>query len=268
MLSRCCRDLSETLSCGTPRYSRRVTAQPVPGEPEAPAEKEWWDDPAMPWRHKPGRADIACMTALSVVAIYGLVMMPLRPVMLGLAPHILGSLGYRTGLVLIGAMASQGDQWWPLVLLFGSLMAMKFDWVYWWAGKLWGRNIMDVWAANKSERTQRRWNRLWDGVRRFESLWIFLTFLPIPLPAGVIYAALGAAGTKLWKFLTVCFLSAVTTSAAYMYLGYAIGEPAVAVVDAYGKYLWYVSIAILVGMFAVYWWRNRSTKDADASTSD
>lgn len=233
----------------------------APSGADEAAEPEWWDDPALPWRHRPGRADIACMSAMSVVAIYALVMLPLRPVMLGLAPHLLGSLGYRTGLVLVGALAAVGDLWWPVVLVIGSLMAMKFDWVYWWAGRLWGRNIMDVWAANKSPRTQRRWDKVWEFTHRYETLAIIVTFLPIPLPAGVIYAALGASGTRLWKFLTVGFLSSLATTAGYMALGYWIGEPAVEVVDTYGQYLWYLSIAIIVGMVAVYWWRQRSKPD-------
>lgn len=245
------------------RYPRGVTSEPSPHEPEAPTpEPEWWDDPALPWRHKPERADFTCMGALGVVAVYGLVMLPLRPVMLGLAPHLLGSLGYRTGLVLVGALAATGDVWWPLVLILGAAMAMKFDWIYWWAGKLWGRSIMDVWSANKSPRTQRYWARIWDGARRYEKLAIVLTFLPLPLPAGVIYAALGAAGTSLRTFLTVDALAALGSTAAYLALGYWIGEPAVEVVDTYGRYLWYVSIAILVGMLAVFWSRSRQKASA------
>ena len=64
--------------------------------------------------------------------------------------------------------------------------------------------------------------------------------------------------------LTVGFLSALVTTAGYMALGYWIGEPAVQAVDTYGRYLWYVSIAILVGMLAVFWYRQ---KKADAAVS-
>ena len=122
----------------------------VAGDP--PAERAWWDDPALPWRHEPTRADLVCMAALGVVAVYGLVMLPLRPAILGLAPQVHGSLGYRTGVVMSGALAAVGDPWWPLVLVLGSLMTIKFSWVYWWAGRLWGRHIMEVWAAGRSER--------------------------------------------------------------------------------------------------------------------
>ena len=220
-------------------------------------EREWWDDPALPWRHAPTRADYACLTALGVAGVYGLVMLPLRPVMLGLAPHLMGSLGYRTGLVLVGALAAVGDVWWPLVLVFGSLASIKFDWIYWWAGRLWGRNIMDIWTSGKSERTRRRWESVWRMTHRYETLAIIVTFLPIPIPAAVVYAALGAAGTSLTKFLTVGGLSALATTAGYMALGYWIGAPAVEAVDTYGQYLWYLSIAIIVAMLATWWWREK-----------
>lgn len=225
--------------------------------PAAAGEKEWWDDPSLPWRHKPEKADIWCMSAMGFVAVYTLVMIPLRPAVLALSPHVVGGLGYRTGLILIGAMASQGDPWWPLIWILGAAMAMKFDWIYWWDGRLWGRNIVDMWAANKSKRTQRIYDRAWDLTHRYETLAIVLTFLPIPLPAGVIYAALGAAGTTLRKFLTVGALSSLVTTAGYLYLGYLFGAPAVELFDVYGKYLWYLSIALLVGMLVVYFWKAR-----------
>ena len=163
----------------------------------------------------------------------------------------------------MGALAAVGDQWWPLVLVLGALMSMKFDWIYWWAGRLWGRSILDVWVHGKSPRTQRRYERAWGWARRYETLAIFVTFLPIPIPAAVVYAALGAAGTSLRKFLSVGFASALLTSGAYLALGFWIGEPAVAAVDAYGKYLWYLSIAILVGMLAVYFYRERQRAAAE-----
>lgn len=229
-----------------------------------PADQEWWDDPALPWKHKPTRADIACFSWLSVVAVYGLVMLPLRPVILGLAPQVIGSLGYRTGFVMSGALAATGDNWWPVVLLLGSLGAMKFDWVYWWAGKRWGRNLIEVWSG-RSERARRANERAERLARKYETLAIAVTFLPIPLPAGVIYAVLGEAGTSLRKFLTVTFASALASTAAYMYLGFLIGEPAVALMEAYGQYLWYLSLAILGGMILTWWWKKRSAPSQPAA---
>lgn len=221
--------------------------------------REWWEEPGLPWKHKPTRADIACLSWMGVASVYGLILLPLRPVMLGLAPHLLGSLGYRTGLVMTGALGSIGDRWWPLVLVLGSLMAMKFDWIYWWAGKLWGHGLIEVWSG-RSERARRRNQRAIAFTQRFESLAIFVTYLPIPMPAAVVYAALGAAGTRLSKFLIVSFLSSLITSGLYLCLGWTIGEPAVELINQYGQVLWYVSIAILVGMIGVAWWKARQPK--------
>ena len=119
----------------TPGEGQQPPSQQPPEEqPDAAApEQEWWNEPGLPWKHKPTRSDIACLSWMGVATVYGLVLLPLRPVMLGLAPHLLGSLGYRTGLVMTGALGSIGDAWWPLVMVLGSLMAMKFDWIYWWA---------------------------------------------------------------------------------------------------------------------------------------
>lgn len=230
--------------------------------PSPDAEPEWWDDPSLPWSKKPTRADFACLTAMSLAGIYGLVMLPLRPVILGLAPHLLGSLGYRVGLVMVGALAATGVSGWPIVLVIGSLMAMKFGWIFWWAGKLWGRKILDVWVSEKSPRTQRRFERAWSWAHRYETLAIVVTFLPIPIPQSVVYAALGAAGTSLKKFLGVSLAAALASSGVYMLLGYALGEPAVQIVQAYQQYLYYLSIAILVGMLAVWWWRQRNKAEA------
>lgn len=229
-------------------------AGPDVGEAE---EKPWWDNPGLPWKHQPTRSDIACLSWLGAISVYSLVMMPLRPVMLGLSPHVLGGLGYRTGLVMMGALAATGDPWWPLVLVLGSLGAIKFDWIYWWAGKLWGHGLIEVWSG-RSERARRRNDWAIRFAHKYETLAIALTFTPLPMPAGVIYAALGAAGTKLWKFLTVGGISALISTAGYLYLGYWIGEPAVELVQQYGQWLWYVSLAILAGMIGLFWWQNRN----------
>ncbi len=228
---------------------------------EAPADPDWWDDPSLPWRHKPTRADIACFSWISVVAIYSLVMMPLRPLLLASAPHVLASLGSWTGSILIGARAAVGDPWWPLVWVLGTFGLIKFDWVYWWAGRLWGRNLIEVWSG-RSERARRTNERAERFARKYETWAIAITFLPIPLPRAVIFAVLGEAGTSLKKFLTVALASSFVSTGAYLAVGYWIGEPAVAVMEAYGRYLWYLSLAILVAMLGNYWWKQRSQTDS------
>ena len=113
-------------------------------------EKEWWEDASLPWNSKPTRQDYWCLGWFGFVGIFGLAMIPLRAWLLGLDPPIMLALtGSRVGAASTGALAGVGQapHWW-LYLLIGSLVAIKFDWIYWWAGKLWGRGILDVQAAN------------------------------------------------------------------------------------------------------------------------
>ncbi len=238
-----------------------AAAPPEPTSASATDEQEWWRDPSLPWKHKPEPADIACMAWMSAAGIYSLVMLPLRPAILALSPIVVGSLGYRTGLVMSGALAAVGNPWWPLVWVLGTLGAIKFDWVFWWAGRRWGRDIIEVWSG-RSARARRINDRAEGIARRWGGLAIALTFLPIPLPAAVVYAVVGESGMSLRRFLTWAGLSSFLTTGGYILLGYFIGEPAVALMDTYGKYLWYYSIALLVVVMGGYFYNERRKKNA------
>jgi membrane protein DedA with SNARE-associated domain len=213
--------------------------------PEPAAEADWWDDPSLPWRHKPTRADIACLSWLTVVTIYGVVVSIARPTLLAMGPHVLASLGSWSGMVLIGARASVGDPWWPLVLFLGTLGLVKFDWVYWWAGRLWGRSLIDTWSG-RSERARRinAWAERF--ARKYETLALVVSLIPFVPGHGVVAAVLGEAGISLKKLLTVSILTSAVVNAGLLAVGFWIGEPAVAVMDAYGRYLLWLSLALLV----------------------
>ncbi|MCL2464764.1 MAG: hypothetical protein FWF28_06820 [Micrococcales bacterium] len=232
--------------------------------PESPASgPEWWDDPSLPWRHKPTKTDLVCFTWIGVVAVYAIAMWPLRPVLLGFAPQLFGAMGHYTGMIMTGALAATGDHWWPLVWAIGCLGFVKFTWVYWWAGKLWGRNLIEVWSG-KSERARRRNDRAERFARKYETLALIVALLPIPLPTGVIFVALGAAGTSLRKFLITVIATSVVFTGGYIGIGYLIGKPAVQLVDTYSTWLLWASVAILVVMIVWWWWKRRK-QSADSS---
>lgn len=229
------------------------------------AEEQWWSDPSMPWQHEPRRADLICLGAMGVLALYSLAMIPLRPVLLTQAPFVLAGLGYGAGLAYVGALAALGDPWWPLVLVTGTLVALAIASVYYWAGRLWGRRIVDVWASAKSERTRRRWDRAWDVTHQFAIPATFVSFLPLPLPMNIILVAVGAAGTRFRTFLPVALLAALAVKAAWIALGYWIGEPAVTVVETYAWVLWIISLVLLAAMLVSYFWRQRAKGARSAS---
>lgn len=224
-----------------------------PAEPaDAPEASEWWDDPSLPWQRQPTRADYLCLSWLSIAGVYGIVISILRPGLLASAPHLLASLGSWTGSVLIGARAAVGDGWWPLIWVLGTLGLVKFDWVYWWAGKLWGRGLIDTWSG-RSARAQRLNARAERFTQKYDTWAILIAMLPIPLPRAVVLAVLGEAGTSLRKLMAVSIASAFVMMGGYLAIGYWIGEPAVALVETYGRYLWYVTLVLLVVIVANAW---------------
>lgn len=236
-----------------------------PGEGDGDGEQEWWADPSMPWQTKPTRADLACLVAMSVLGLYSLAMIPLRPVLLTSAPFLMAGLGYGAGLAYVGALAATGSPWWPLVWVTGTLFSLAIASVYYWAGRLWGRRIVDVWSSAKSPRTQRRWDRAWDVTHRFAIPATLVSFLPLPLPMNIILVAVGAAGVRFRTFAPVAAFGALAVKGGWLALGYWIGEPAVTVVETYAWVLWIISVVLLVAMLVSYFWRQRTQGAGPAS---
>ncbi|WP_169787680.1 DedA family protein [Luteipulveratus mongoliensis] len=241
---------ADTEDLDTAHLDGATASREVEGE-EAEAEgKEWWEDPRMPWKGKPGRADLWCWGAISLIGIYGLVTLPLRPILLSLNPYALAAVnGSSIAMVDIGADVKLGDEpYWWIGMLLASLSVIKFDWIFWWAGRLWGHGIIEViagrsrWAARTAHHAERL-------AHRFGAPALFLVwFIPF-IPSAIVYAFLGNARMKLRTFLLIDFLGALCNRAVYVYLGYRIGEPAKDVVNLISKYSWYISIALIVGIF-------------------
>ena len=230
-------------------------------------EKPWWDDERLPWKGKPTRSDIACWVGFSLTGVYALVLLPFRPVLISANPYLLAALGgSRTSAVTIGALAATGVGYWPLGLLLGTFGAVKFDWLYWWAGRLWGRGLIEI-VAGRSRRAARNAERAERLARRFGGLAIVITYI-LPLPAGVIYATVAAAGMRLRTFLAIDIATAAVTRAIFLYLGYRIGQPAVRVVEIIGQYSWYLSIALLLFVFFSMCRQSRARRARAATPSE
>ena len=201
----------------------------------------------MPWKGKPGRSDLLCWVGFTVTGIYNLVLLPLRPVLLGANPYLLAALrGSWLSVVTIGAHAATGIGNWALGLVLGTFGAVKFDWLFWWAGRLWGRGLIEL-VAGRSARAARNADRAERLARRFGTLAIVAGYV-IPMPSAVVYATVAAAGMSLRRFLLVDIGAAAVTRGLFLYLGYRIGAPAVHVVTEIARYSWYLSLVLLAGI--------------------
>ena len=200
-----------------------------------------------PWEGKASRADRWCWGAIMAISLYSLATLPLKPLILSLNTYALAAFsGSNIALIDIGARMRVGHEpfWW-LGLIAAALTSIKFDWVFWWAGKLWGLKIIAMFTGPSrwAQRTAKVAERV---AKRFGGLAIFLSwFLPF-IPNVIVYAFVGLAGMRLRVFLLIDFVGALLYRSIFLYLGYRIGEPAKDVVDKIADYSWYITIALIV----------------------
>ncbi|GAA2179924.1 hypothetical protein GCM10009785_08680 [Brooklawnia cerclae] len=223
---------------------------PDPGRDEPDKDKEWWDDPAMPWRHKPARADIACMSWIGFLGVFSLAMLPVRAWLLGAPerlPWLVALMGSRSGTAGLGSFVRVGMDVpfvWPILL--GTLMSIKLDWVYWWAGKLWGRGIIEVWAG-QSARAARNYARAERWATKLGWVGMFVAYVPIPLPVmPVVFVLTGAHGMSWRKFVLLDALSCFVWLVGFFLFGFVVGTPAVELLTLYGRVANYIVIALVV----------------------
>lgn len=216
----------------------------------APAEQASpWNDPRLPWEGKPRRVDIACWAAITLSGLYYLIILPWRASLVGTHPVLSELLnGSTEAIVSAAAFARVGHGTLVVVLLAAIPGLMKFDIIYWWAGRLWGERIIGLFTG-RSKRQQRRGQRFVTRVNRWGRwfTWpavIVAQFLPIP--NAIIYAVAGWTGMRWVTFLILDVIGSLAWAGMLAGLGWTLGQRAVSVAETVSKYGLWVSIAIVV----------------------
>jgi membrane-associated protein len=219
-----------------------------PGQPGSP-----WSDPRLPWEGKPRRVDIACWAAITLSGLYYLALLPFRAELVGTHP-LLGVLlnGATESIVSAAAFARVGHGTLAVVLLASIPGTMKFDIIYWWAGRLWGERIVHLFAG-RSDRQRRRGLRFLARVDRWGRwfTWPAVVVAPfLPLPNAIIYAVAGWTGMRWYTFLVLDAIGSLAWAGMLAGLGYALGQHAVSVAQTVSKYGLWVTVAIVVLVIA------------------
>jgi membrane-associated protein len=220
--------------------------QPAPGE--AP-EVSIWSDPRLPWEGKPRRVDIACWAAITVSGLYYLAILPWRASLVGTHPLVSVLLnGSLESIVSAAAFARVGHSSLVIVLLVSLPGLMKFDIIYWWAGRLWGEKIIDLFAG-RSKRQQRRGQKFVARVNRWGRwfTWPAVIITPfLPIPNAIVYAVAGWTGMSWVTFLILDAIGSLAWAGMLAGLGWELGHSAVSVAEEVSKYGLWVAIAIVV----------------------
>jgi membrane protein DedA with SNARE-associated domain len=211
----------------------------------------------LPWGDgQAERPDRFLIAAIALSSLYLLAWIPLTPVLVADHPILLELFkGSMSGMVTMGAKARIGEASIVVAVLAAIPGLMIFDWIYWWAGRRWGRNATDLFVGSHPKAAART-ARLERIIHRFGWIAIVIAYFQ-PVPNVLIYAAAGWTRMRLIPFLLLDLVGCLLWIALCVGLGYAIGQEAVDVAEAVGRYALWVTIALVVVVVARQVWLQR-----------
>ncbi len=240
------------------RAARVSEAEPEPGpQPHAPARSAGW----RPWHGRPRARDLACALAIAVSAVYALAMIPLTPALIATRPVLLEMLsGSNSAIVAAGAFSDIDSKLQLAVVVSAALPGMlRFDWVIWWAGRLWGHRIVAKLGAHSPRTAAMAAAAERRGTRFAGPAVLFSAFLPIS--GAPVYAAAGWVGLPLIPFMILDAIGCAAWAALLGTAGYLLGPAGVRVADLVSRYaLATVGVLVLLAVAPHAWhaWRSRA----------
>lgn len=227
-----------------PTSSRRRRWSPRQYSPEEiEAAKQQWRA-IRPWEHPMARADKILIFSTVAIIVLMLLTLPVRPFLLATHPVALSAVtGSLSAVGAAAAFAQVGgaDLW--LVIAAGVLGMIKFDWLFWWAGRRWGAKGVRFFTPPG------RATRFVERVRSWPP-WttaILVVAAALPgVPSVPLFLLAGLAGMPLVAFLALDAIGSGLVVGLIAGLGYGLGQAAVDVVLTIDQYALWVSIALIV----------------------
>ncbi len=211
--------------------------------PAAPQQADPWSDPRLPWQGKPHTADILCWLGIVLSGVFYWALLPLRVSLLGTHPVVAELLnGSTESIISAAAFARAGDGTLTVVLLAAIPGLMKFDVLYWWAGRLWGERFLM--ALPGSRRLAKHMARVRRYGRKFTWPAVLVSSF-LPIPRAIVFVIAGWAGMRLVTFLVLDLIGVLLWAGLLAGLGYALGHDAVVAAKTISHYSWWVTIGIV-----------------------
>ncbi|MDN5914475.1 MAG: DedA family protein [Pseudonocardia sp.] len=204
--------------------------------------KQTWRD-AMPWDHPMSRGDkVLVFSTLGVILLMA-ASMPVRPFLLASHPTALSAVTGSMSAIGAGAAFArigQGELW--LVIAAGVFGMIKFDWLFWLAGRRWGPKIIEMFAPG--DIAKRFVSRIRSWPTWAMPLVVMAAALP-GIPAPAVFAVAGLGGMRLLTFLIVDAIGAALITGLVAGLGYGVGQHAVDVVLVIDDYALWITLALV-----------------------
>jgi membrane-associated protein len=206
-----------------------------------------------PWTGTAVCEDKIILAAFAAAAVLPLALLPLVPVLVASHPALLELIrGSTASIINMGARARVGEASIVAAVLLGVPSLMMFDWAFWWAGRRWGDRVFVWLLGGPGPRTEKRLARLHRVEGRFGPAAVVLAYF-LPVPTGLVYAAVGDGGMRLWGFLLLDALGTLLWTTALALAGWQLGQTAVDLADLMARYSLWVSLGLVV---AVILWRS------------
>ncbi len=250
-----------------------MTALDAPQPPSPPGQAQGSGPMAplagwVPWHGRPRARDVCCGIAIVVSAVYAVATIPLTPALIATHPVLLELLtGSNSSIVAAGAFSDVGSKLQLAVVVAAALPGMmRFDWVYWWAGRLWGHSIV-VRLGHRSPRSAALASFVETRGRRFAGPLVALAaFLPSGASTAV-YAAAGWAGLPLLPFILFDTLGSAAWTALLATGGFLLGSEGVTLANLASRYAFATICVLVAAMIAPpLWhsWRERRARKPPA----
>ncbi|MFR9730707.1 DedA family protein [Saccharopolyspora sp. MS10] len=198
----------------------------------------------MPWDHPMSRGDKFLVFATFGVVLLMMGSMPFRPFLIASHPLALSAVtGSLSAIGTGAAFARIGEAELWLVIAAGVFGMVKFDWLFWLAGRRWGAKIIELWAPG--EFGKRFVARVQSWPRWAMPLVVIAAALP-GIPAPAVFAVAGVSGMGLVSFLLFDAIGAAMIAGLVAGLGYGVGQHAVDLVLMIDDYALYLTLALVV----------------------
>jgi membrane protein DedA with SNARE-associated domain len=200
--------------------------------------------------------DVACAAGLIAGLVLSYVLAALTPSLLKHHVLLLESLtGSTVAIVTGGALARTGHASLLLVILAPLAGVAIYDVFLWWAGRLWGHRLAELYARRRP-RAARAVHRA-EGLVRRRGIWALAVAYYLPFPNALVYLMCGLSEMPLWTFVIGDVIGTLLWEAALISLGWSIGHRAIHVINVIDHHATEVTIAVIAIAIAVSLVRRR-----------
>lgn len=196
----------------------------------------------------PDRTDKILFSALLLMGLWSLVIIPLRVWLLSHPLMYTLLVGGYTSAVVAGANASVGNGLVVVYLLCSVVGAVKFMPIYWLMGRKWGMEFIDM-SLQYMPRAHQIFRRAVDkeSPRLLGGTVALIpaAYLPGPVPASVVNAVAGLIKIRFWVVLAINVAGILAVNGLMMWLGYRFGDQVLEVVQVANRYLLWITLALV-----------------------